>query len=103
MTPTTNIIDLELSDDELDHVCGGFTSSEHSAFEAPAPGGGPCNTIDNETALSVCVVWLRRCRRSYPELNCPALPAGLFLSTPVGSSSRRVRSRRAFGKAQIMN
>jgi hypothetical protein len=37
MTPTTNIIDLELSDDELDHVCGGFTSSEHSAFEAPAP------------------------------------------------------------------
>jgi hypothetical protein len=40
MTPTTNIIDLELSDDELDHVCGGFTSSEHSAFEAPAPGGG---------------------------------------------------------------
>ena len=40
MTPTTNIIDLELSDDELDHVCGGFTSSEHSAFEAPAPGRG---------------------------------------------------------------
>jgi hypothetical protein len=39
MTPTPNIIDLELSDDELDHVCGGFTSSEHYAFEAPAPGG----------------------------------------------------------------
>jgi hypothetical protein len=46
MTPTTNIIDLELSDDELDHVCGGFTSSEHSAFEAPAPGGGSVRFIE---------------------------------------------------------
>jgi hypothetical protein len=49
MTPTTNIVDLELSDDELDHVCGGFTSSEHGAIEhvaAPAPGGGSVRYIE---------------------------------------------------------
>ena len=47
-------------------------------------------------------MWLKRCRRSYPELNCPALPAGLFLSTPVGSfSSRQVSTCLAHSVAHV--